>query len=295
MAFLAILLVAFGATLQSLGDREAMMSPLRYRVWSVPSPEVVRRAALSFKTVLADVYWIRAVQHYGRTRLAGGGAQDYDLLYPLLDVTTTLDPRFDAAYRLGAVFLAEPPPGGPGRPDLALALLRKGLANAPERWQYPQDIGFVHYWWLHDVEGAAGWFERAADLPGAPWWLRPLAATTMAEGGDRAGARVLWRQVRASTDDAWVRGEATRRLAQLEALDAMDRYQHAVDLYRERTGRPPESWRELVAAGDVSEMPLDPTGVPYELTAPRGDVDVSRRSVLFPLPRGRAFQDRPAR
>ncbi|MCY4120096.1 MAG: hypothetical protein OXG72_04165, partial [Acidobacteria bacterium] len=215
MAFLAILLVAFGATLQSLGDREAMMSPLRYRVWSVPSPEVVRRAALSFKTVLADVYWIRAVQHYGRTRLAGGGAQDYDLLYPLLDVTTTLDPRFDAAYRLGAVFLAEPPPGGPGRPDLALALLRKGLANAPERWQYPQDIGFVHYWWLHDVEGAAGWFERAADLPGAPWWLRPLAATTMAEGGDRAGARVLWRQVRASTDDAWIRGEATRRLAQL--------------------------------------------------------------------------------
>ena len=60
MAFLAILLVAFAATLQSLGDREAMMSPLRYRVWSVPSPEVVRRAALSFKTVLADVYWIRA-------------------------------------------------------------------------------------------------------------------------------------------------------------------------------------------------------------------------------------------
>ena len=153
----------------------------------------------------------------------------------------------------------------------------------------------MHYWWLHDVEGAAGWFERAADLPGAPWWLRPLAATTMAEGGDRAGARVLWRQVRASTDDAWLRGEATRRLAQLEALDAMDRYQHAVDLYRERTGGPPESWRELVAAGDVSEMPLDPTGVPYELTAPRGDVDVSRRSVLFPLPRVRAFQDRPAR
>ena len=131
MVFLAILLMAVGAALQSLGDHEAMMSPLRHRVWSVPSPKIVRRTALSFKAVLADVYWIRAVQHYGRTRLAGGGAQDYDLLYPLLDVTTTLDPRFDAAYRLGAVFLAEPPPGGPGRPDLALALLRKGPGKRP--------------------------------------------------------------------------------------------------------------------------------------------------------------------
>ena len=31
------------------------------------------------------------------------------------------------AYQFGALFLAEQPPGGPGRPDLAIALLEKGL------------------------------------------------------------------------------------------------------------------------------------------------------------------------
>ena len=296
VAFVTIVLAACGATLQSLRDRDAGMSPVGHRLGSVPPPAVVRRAALSFKAVLADVYWIRAVQHYGRTRLAGGGAQDYDLLYPLLDVATTLDPRFEAAYRLGAVFLSEPPPGGPGRPDLAVALLRKGLAaNAPEGWRYLQDIGFVHYWWLRDAEGAAGWFECAANRPGAPWWLRPLAATTMAAGGERAGARVLWRQVRAATGDAWMRGEATRRLAQLDALEALERHQRVVDRFVERTGRPPASWRELAAAGDLSGTPADPTGVPYELRAPGGRVAVSRRSVLFPLPGAGAFQDRRAR
>ncbi len=293
MVSAAILLVAFGATLQSLRDREGE-SPIRYRAWFVPSPEVARRAALSFRAVFADLYWLRAVQHYGRTRLAGGGAGDYDVLYPLLDVATTLDPRFDAAYRLGAVFLAEPPPGGPGRPDLAIELLRKGLQHAPGRWQYLQDIGFVHYWWLHDVEGAAGWFERAANQPGAPWWLRPLAAATMVEGGDRAGARTLWRQVRDATDDAWIRGEVTRRLAQLDALDALDHHQQSVDRFHERTGRLPGSWREVMAAGDVSGIPVDPTGVPYELTAPRGAVALSPRSGLFPLPDGGAFPDRQA-
>ena len=37
-------------------------------------------------------------------------ADDYPLLYPLLDITTTLDPRFNIAYRFGAIFLAEPYP-----------------------------------------------------------------------------------------------------------------------------------------------------------------------------------------
>lgn len=222
------MLLALGATLQSVRDRDAETAAVRHRAWSAP-PEIARGAALPFGAALADVYWIRAVQHYGRTKLAGGAAQDYDVLYPLLDVVTTLDPRFDAAYRLGAVFLAEPPPGGPGRPDLAVALLRKGLENAPARWQYLHDIGFVHYRWLRDVEAAAGWFERAADVPGSPWWLRPLAAATLAEGGDRNGARALWRQVRDSSTDAWMRAEATRRLARLEAPDAVDRHQNLVD------------------------------------------------------------------
>ena len=33
----------------------------------VQSPTVMRKAALSFDSVLADVYWIRALQHYGAT------------------------------------------------------------------------------------------------------------------------------------------------------------------------------------------------------------------------------------
>ena len=49
----------------------------------------------------------------------------------MLDLTTTLDPLFNVAYRFGAIFLAEPYPGGAGRPDLAIALLEKGLQARP--------------------------------------------------------------------------------------------------------------------------------------------------------------------
>lgn len=63
-----------------------------------------------------------------------------DLLHPLLDAVTTLDPRFDAAYRFGAIFLAEPYPDGAGRPEPAVKPLKKGVRARPERWQYPPSV-----------------------------------------------------------------------------------------------------------------------------------------------------------
>jgi hypothetical protein len=198
----------------------------------------------------------------------------YDLLYPLLDLTTTLDPRFHIAYRFGAIFLAEPYPGGPGRPDLAVALLEKGLREQPDKWEYMQDIGFVHYWWRHDYEAAALWFERAGAVPGAPWWLRSLAANTLAQGGDRQSSRLMWESIRQSAEIDWLRREAEKRLAQLKALDDIDALQKQVDDFVARNGRVPTRW---------NVAPRDPSGTPYELDE-HGRVHLSARSPLFPLP-----------
>ena len=136
----------------------------------------------------------------------------YKLLYPLLDLTTTLDPHFSVAYRFGSIFLSEPYPAGPGRTDQAIALLERGLAADPKRWQYAQDAGFVNYWWKQDYKAAAEWFDRAARIEGAPWWLRSMAAVTLAEGGDRQSSRQLWQQLYETTDDTWVRDNAQLKL-----------------------------------------------------------------------------------
>ena len=71
-----------------------------------------------------------------------------------------------------------------------------------------QDIGFVHYWFRHDYRAAADWFERAGDMPGAPWWLQSLAATTLAQGGDRQSSRVMWTAIRQSAEIDWLRNDA---------------------------------------------------------------------------------------
>ena len=60
----------------------------------------------------------------------------YELLYPLLDLTTSLDPHFDIAYRFGAIFLRERYPGGPDGPTRRSRCWRKGLRHGPGEWQY---------------------------------------------------------------------------------------------------------------------------------------------------------------
>ena len=294
----------FGLVLATLVVAFVGVQVWRDRVYGEPSPgdsvlyvrsgEALRRLSLSFSPLLADVYWVRAVQYYGGTRLSASTTRRYDLLYPLLDITTSLDPRFNIAYRFGSIFLAENYPGGAGRPDLAIALLEKGFRANPARWQYLQDIGFVYYWWMGDYRHAGEWFTKAADVPGAPWWLRSLAAVTLAQGGDRQSSRRLWQALRETADNDWLRNNANLRLAQLDALDGIDQLTMVVRDFAARTGTIPASWDALVRAALLKGIPLDPTGVPYVLDAGTGEVTLAVESHLNPLPVG-SRADRSAR
>jgi hypothetical protein len=294
IVLVAAALLAGAVQLQAA--REARYPPREAdpQVLYVRSGTVLRRLAGAYAPLAADAYWIRAIQYYGGNKLRLAAAQSaappapafkdanaYALLYPLLDLTTSLDPRFNIAYRFGAVFLSEPYPGGAGRPDLAIALLQKGLRARPDKWEYMQDIGFVHYWYDRDYRAAAEAFRKAAEVPGAPWWLRSLAATTLAKGGDRESSRLMWEAIRQSAEVEWQRHDAERRLLQFRALDEIDALQRAVDASR-RAGRPAD-WAMLVRAGVLPGIPLDPSGTRYELT-PDGQVRLSPSSSLGPLP-----------
>jgi tetratricopeptide (TPR) repeat protein len=249
----------------------------------VSSGPFVERAALSYDALLADIYWMRAIQHFGSERRTGGAGR-YAQLQTLLDLATSLDPRFVIAYRFGALFLAEPFPGGAGRPDQGVALLEKGLRVDPRKWEYLQDIGFLHYWQYGDYRKAAEAFTRAADIPGAPWWLRPLAATTLEKGGDRQSSRILWKAMLDQAQDDWQRTTASKRLLQLDALDDIDRLGALVGRYSQLHGRLPESWRALIVDGALTGPPVDPSGTPYVYDRETGGITVAKESALHPLP-----------
>jgi tetratricopeptide (TPR) repeat protein len=288
------LLIAGAGAIQYVRERDYPSPAVNEDTLYMTSGPALRRMTIGYEALAADLYWIRAIQYYGGLKrrfdtsavaLDPGAVvpDEYRLLYPLLDLTTTLDPRFNIAYRFGSIFLAEPYPGGAGRPDLAIALLEKGLQERPDKWEYMQDIGYVHYWWRQDYPEAARWFERAGSVPGAPWFLRSLAATTLTEGGNRESSRTMWRAIRETAEIEWLRNDADRRLQQLDVLDFIDELQSAVDRFAEVTGERPSDWSALIRARVIPGVPTDPAATPYELD-PKGRVRLSSKSPLYPLP-----------
>lgn len=213
VALVLVALAAAAATL-SARDRWYPRTVAETRELYVTSGDTVGRLALGFDAVLADVYWIRAVQHYGRDRRSRTYADRYQLLHPLIDIATTLDPYFATAFQFGALFLSEPLPNGADRLDLGIAMLEKGLRAEPTRWQYAQYLGFLHYWHSDDRQEAGRQFARAAAMPGAPIWLKPLAANMFIEGGDRATARAVLESL-AQSEEPWIRELAQRKLREL--------------------------------------------------------------------------------
>jgi tetratricopeptide (TPR) repeat protein len=264
-------------------DRRYAASPVEDRVLYISSGNLMDRIALSYDALLADVYWMRAIQQYGYDRLHPEAPRRFELLYPLLDLTTSLDPNFTVAYRFGAIFLSEPDPGGAGRPEQAIVLLQKAVKMNPDRWEYYHDIGFVYYWHLHAYQKAAEWFSRGAERPGAPWWLKTYAAVMLTKGGNRQASRFMWQNIMQSANNAWMKQNARKRLMQLDALDQIDALAGQVAEFRRRTGEYPQSWNDLVRARLLRGVPLDPSGTAYTIN-PVGEIGVDRSSELYPLP-----------
>jgi hypothetical protein len=225
------------------------------------SGEGLRHLSLGYEGLLADVYWTRVVQYYGRQRLAR--SSQFDLLDPLLQITTTLDPHLIIAYRFGAVFLAEKPPAGAGQPLAALRLLRRGIVANPEYWRLWQDLGFIYYWDLQDYAGAARAFQTGSERPGAQIWLKTLAAAVAARGGRLETARLLWSEIYRHAENDQIRRSAQDHLMALVTQQDLDRLNCLLAQYRKDFGRQAHTFGELVAAGSLSRMPEDPTGAPY--------------------------------
>jgi len=228
----------------------------------VPSASALKRMSLGYTGLLADIYWTRAVQYFGKKHIQR--SKRFDLLYPLLDLTTSLDPQLLPAYEFGATFLTQTPPEGAGQADKAVLLLNKGIAANPDQWRLYYNRGFVQYLELKDYQAASQSFQLAQTKPDAPE-LRPLAARMAARGGDVSTARALWEFAYKNGSDEAVRENARKHLVALEIDEAIQQLEQQVEAYRQRTGAQPASWRDLIMAGLLRGVPVDSDGKPLKL------------------------------
>ncbi len=242
----------------------------------IPSPKAVKALSLGYTGLMADLYWTRVVQYFGGKHYQH--AEEYKLLEPLLDITTTLDPHLLVAYEFGSIFLAQKPPEGAGDPLAAAALVKKGIRENPEAWRLWYHLGYIYFDEMHDSKAASEAFLQGSKVPGALPWMKVMAAALAQHAGEAETARYLWTQIYNNSDNPDIRANAAKRLLALRVDQEVERLQEIADRYRRDTATVPESCLQLVQAGYLSRLPVDPAGNPYLLID--GRVQVARPDAL---------------
>jgi hypothetical protein len=276
LIFAPILIAAITALQVSIDARTRSVATQKQELLLRSGP-LVKKLSLGYEPLLADIYWTRAVQYYGAR--IGQPHADFDLLWPLLDLTTTLDPRLLPAYRFGAIFLSEPPPIGAGRTDLAVELVKRGIAANPGAWRLDSDLGFLYYWRLKDYPNAAAAYFAASKVPNSPPWLKLMAARVADKGASIETSRLIWSELYESTKDPHVRKDAFEKLRGLKAQEDEAHLDELAEDYRKRFGHFPASTLEMRDAGILNGIPVDSDGLPYRI-GPDGKSHLDPRSTV---------------
>jgi tetratricopeptide (TPR) repeat protein len=245
---------------------------------SLRSPRMLRAVSLEYAPLVAAIYWTRVVQYFGEKRHLH--QTNFELLWPLLDITTTLDPHLMPAYRFGSTFLSDHPPRGAGRADLAVKLLERGIQANPDEWRLYQDLGNVYYFDAKDYAKASQAFAEGAKNPKSMIWMKVMAAKIASEGESPETSYFLWQQVYQSSKDPAVQKNAEEHLKLAKVELDLREINRLADIFEQQTKHRATRINELFAAGLLKGLPSDPEGYPYVLGGD-GKAQLNPRSPLL--------------
>jgi tetratricopeptide (TPR) repeat protein len=268
-AGLLLLLLAFQLAIRL--ERTAARLPAFHSLY-LPSGPCLRAVSLGFRPLLADVLYVWSIQYYSVDR-----ADRWRSLERLYDAITDLDPRFLAAYSIGAIILALEA----HQTEAAIRLLDKGIAANPDTyllaWEaafYARDLGHK--------QRAAHYFELAMSRPDAPSFVQRRFLWTLETLGRKREALARWQEVLDAARSEYEREVAARHVHDLTLEVRLEVLRQAVERFRGRHGRNPFALEELVRVGLLEQLPVDPEGQPFEYHRVTGEVE-PRSTYLMPF------------
>jgi hypothetical protein len=232
LACVTILCVAVVAVFQATRPASGAANPRTF----VPAPSFYREFSPTYRTSIADAYWLGVVQYYGEHIKTD---KRLDSLPAMLDLVTSLSPRFTEPYLFGSFALIDA-----GKGNQAYALLEHGFRANPTDWRFPAQLAFFAYRYGQGQDKervAANWYAIASRLPGHPGYIPRLAAVLLSRGGDRQKAILMWGEVYAQ-GDKYAMQKAVSGLQAVLPTDKEARYEAIVPL---QIMMSPDRWDQL--------------------------------------------------
>jgi hypothetical protein len=272
-------LIALQVSLTPWQQAEKKFEQLMY----LPNGEYLKIASLGYRELIADLLWLQAIQVMGDKKVSDENGR---WLYRALDTITTLDPKFVRAYEAGGLALTTLVV----LPQESNRLMEKGMVHNPTEWKLPFLIGINYYYELYDDAKAAEYISQASRLPGAPSTVATLAANLFVSAHSPQQAVDLLADMYRNTTDESAKHMLEIRLKIVMTERDLHLLEGAVDRYRKLKGSNPAKLDELVSAGILSALPVEPSGGRYLYNASTGAVsstEMSERLKLTGRRRGR--------
>lgn len=243
------------------------------------SSSTLKKLSLGYYELLADIYWLRALQYFGSKELE---EQNPELLYHYFDIITDLDPKFVNAYRYGGTFLAEPPPFGLGETQKGIELFDKGRLNNPSNYRLPLEEAFIYYFYPKNYEKAASLFREASEKPGLSPFRKAsiagMAASAHAKGGNNELSKKIWEIIYETSPSEGRREFALTNLKEIDTIAIEERLTAGLREYIKIYGHLPSTPHDLVDAGIIEDgIPESPVGGRF-IIAPR--IEAVKNSAL---------------
>ncbi|NDK19904.1 hypothetical protein GW819_03610 [Candidatus Gracilibacteria bacterium] len=189
----------------------------------IPTSEMANLSAGGFGNIVADSYWLSAIQYIGSNAL---GSEYKAYLFAMLNLITDLNPYFTYPYQIGELLL----PSYNERyenlskeeiqknTDQAIKIGLKGIEkncdatkvekarsefNLKKLWtdesyqntcrdpMIPYYLAYIYYWNLHDGMKSSQYYRIASTNSDAPTGARTMAAIMQGKSGDREKAIIM--------------------------------------------------------------------------------------------------------
>jgi hypothetical protein len=198
----------------------------------IPTASTVRFTSAGFDALVADLYWLGAIQYIGENAIS---AEYKNYLGVMLELITDLSPHFTYPYQTGLLLLPEVNERYETRSakektwfvNQAIALGKKGIAqncdakkiaqmetkynldelfadtslrNSCSDGMIPYYLAYASYWNNNDAAAAAYYYRIAGLQDTAPKWARLMSAIMQGKSWDREKAIIMFLSLGESLD-----------------------------------------------------------------------------------------------
>lgn len=230
------------------------------------SADLTKKINLGFNQLIADYLWLRTIQYFG----GGDYSKRYHALPKLLAAITDLDPKFVQPHLFAMLVL-------PYQKDVqaAIEIGERGLKNNPKIGLIPYYLGAIYHTEKKDYQRAAEAYAIAATKKDTPLAAKVLAGVSLSQMNEKQAAVAWWQGIlETAKPDSY---EYERAKIWLEHLLLQIQLEKIVSAFKEKEGRLPKNFEELVELKILPSLPQSPLGVKFLIAPDTGLVYYRKR------------------